>query len=339
MSRAWQRRPTTLAALTYVGLHLFGCNAILGIDEPEDALIDAGGWNDSGNNDAGNDNDGSVAVDGGRPITGSHARANWPMPNPVTTGLSNPQAYTVSGDGVVTDNVTGLHWQRDASSASMPWSGAETLCAQLTLAGGGFRLPSRIELLSLLDFTQDGSAIDAQAFPNTPAEGFWSASLWQGTPRSAWGVNFGFSTGVVFQDDVSHERRVRCVRSDHDDAPNARFIVSNGLVQDTATQLEWQQIGPETQVAWDVAMTQCGSLDLDGTDWRLPTIKELHTLVDEARNNPAADTTAFPGITASYYWSSSRPKSFSNLAWAVGFDHGVDVFRPTTTTAYVRCVR
>jgi len=51
------------------------------------------------------------------------------------------------------------------------------------------------------------------------------------------------------------------------------------------------------------------------TDWRLPTIQELFTLVDYSRCNPAIDTTIFPNTEASSYWSSTAYAHNPNYAW------------------------
>jgi hypothetical protein len=345
MTHEFRNQRRALCVLACAGLHLVGCNALLNIDEPSALLLDGGqsfggSGGSGGSPDGGFDYDASIVPDGGGPLGDRiHTHARWPMPNPLSTGLSNPEAYSVDEAGVVIDNVTQLQWQRAASATSMSWIDAARLCENLALAGGGFRLPSRIELLSLLDLTQSNSAIDAVAFPGTPAEGFWSGSYIAGPPADAWGVNFGFSTSIVFQDDVNHERRVRCVRSDDGISQGGGSTADNGVVDDPATGLHWQQAGLQTNYAWDAALAYCTNLELQGMGWRLPTIKELHTLVDETRENPSADTLAFPGIAASFYWTSSQPKNFVNLAWTVGFDHGLDVFRGTTSTAYVRCVR
>jgi hypothetical protein len=144
-----------------------------------------------------------------------HPYADWPMPNPPSTGLPNPQSYDVSRKpGVVVDGVTGLEWQRVLDSGNYVWSTADGYCAGLTIAGsgGGFRVPSRIELLSIVDFTQPGPLIDARAFPDTPSDYFWTSSPVAGDESKAWSVHFGFGTIIASASPATSSFRVRCVR-------------------------------------------------------------------------------------------------------------------------------
>jgi PKD repeat protein len=76
------------------------------------------------------------------------------------------------------------------------------------------------------------------------------------------------------------------------------------------------------------------------TDWRLPTIKELRTLVDSSRRSPAINTMYFPDTVSSAYWSSTTYASYTNSAWGVGFDNN-DNYTPNkgAFAYYVRAVR
>ena len=97
----------------------------------------------------------------------------------------------------------------------------------------------------------------------------------------------------------------------------------NGTVTDTSTGLTWQQDTPEDVVNWKQALAYCESLSLGGdSDWRLPTIKELRSLVDYSRNNPSIDITNFPNTLPSFYWSSTTYASNISSAWGVFFLNG-----------------
>jgi hypothetical protein len=138
------------------------------------------------------------------------------MPNSqvdVSAGAPNLESYTDNGDGTVTDNVTGLMWQQTVPTGNYTWSQAVAYCPKLTLAGhNDWRLPSRIELVSIVDFgVTSGATINATYFPSTPASGFWSSSPLAGSSSDAWGVGFDF--GGTYNRGVSvYYFFVRCVR-------------------------------------------------------------------------------------------------------------------------------
>jgi Protein of unknown function (DUF1566)/Dickkopf N-terminal cysteine-rich region len=156
--------------------------------------------------------------------SGCSGWASWAMPNPVSTGLPNPANYdTSTAPGVVIDQVTGLWWQRildtnDGTGANCfgtcTYAGAVSYCQHLTLAGHtDWRVPTRIELVSLVDFTipTPGPTIDGAAFPGTPGVSFWTSSPNVKAPTYMWHVAFG--TGGIHQDaNVANQFRIRCVR-------------------------------------------------------------------------------------------------------------------------------
>jgi len=140
--------------------------------------------------------------------------AAWPMPNPAAPDLPNPFNYNIDEqNAVVTDNVTKLMWQRIVDSVLYTWAEAKCYCADLDYGGHtDWRLPTRIELVSLVDFNKaaPGPTIDTDAFPDTPAKFFWTSSPRVVTPSSAWSVDFkdgaSWSAGFVVT------AQVRCVR-------------------------------------------------------------------------------------------------------------------------------
>lgn len=206
-----------------------GCNAVLGIhaadsDDWDGAIAISGDF--SGSTGTTTPSSGTTAgvftapiptVDAGPPpppadaSTTTHSWANWPMPNPPSTALHNPQSYTISPNGLVQDNVTGLVWQQSVSDQTYAWDDAHAYCASLSLQGTGWRLPSRIELMTLVDFTQLPT-IDSNTFPNTPMDGFWSGSLLAGNPSSAWTIFFSFTVTPVLDNPITAAFHVRCVR-------------------------------------------------------------------------------------------------------------------------------
>ncbi len=134
--------------------------------------------------------------------------AQWPMPSPG----NNPTTYDTGVAGVVTDTMTGLMWQQAVDSQSYVWSAAKTYCNDLTLAGyDDWRLPTRIELVSLIDVTRANPSIDTVAFPSTPNAFFWSSSPMVNDSTLAWTVYFGYGGTGQSAVDLAGVK-VRCVR-------------------------------------------------------------------------------------------------------------------------------
>ncbi len=266
-----------------------------------------------------------------------NAWASWVMPNPVQSGLPNPTSYTVSENGhQVTDEVTGLTWQRHVDSSAMTWDLAKQYCSCLKLDDAGdWRLPSRIELASLVDWTAVGPSIDAAAFPATTSENFWTSSVVKTDPGLVYLVFFlnGHTTYAT----LDYEYRTRCVRSPAT-APTEHYTVANDTVHDNWTKLTWQQAFPTQRYTWADAATYCSGLMLDGGGWRVSSINELQTLVDDSIN-PSIDLTAFPMTPSEYFWSSSPVVDDASRAWTGFFTNGSTYSFAITTPKNVRCVR
>ncbi len=77
------------------------------------------------------------------------------------------------------------------------------------------------------------------------------------------------------------------------------------------------------------------------TDWRMPTIKELSSIVNSNTYDSAINSTYFgAGRTmSSYYWSSTTYVRSTVLAWGVGFNDGFVTVRDKYSSYYIRAVR
>ena len=100
----------------------------------------------------------------------------------------------------------------DSTTLTCTWVEAKAYCASLALGGlSGWRLPAVTELSTIVDFTvTSGATIDATAFPNTPADDFWTSSPSAGYSGYEWVVSF--IDGALYSPDVDVNDRVRCVR-------------------------------------------------------------------------------------------------------------------------------
>ena len=276
------------------------------------------------------------------------AWASWPMPNPASVGLPNPASYDTSSAEVVLDNVTGLAWQKGTAPDALLWKDASGYCRDLVLGGNDdWRLPALVELVSLIDFTRQVPALDPSAFPDTTGANFWSATPLAGSAGTEeWYL--AFSTGFTYHGHGEMlSLRARCVRtarvsSAAGTTPHYTFP-KEGTVLDTRTGLTWQRsVGPSFSSAsydWAEAGAACRALALDGAGWRLPSVKELQTLLDLTRQNPALDPEAFPGAPSNEFWTSTPVTGSTSDAWYVNFWFGITNTLARSSTTWARCVR
>jgi hypothetical protein len=263
--------------------------------------------------------------------------ADWPMPDPTGTYPAST-GYDTSAPDVVGDQLTHLVWQRNVPSESYTWAGAKSYCGCLALGGyDDWRLPTRIELVSIVDFTRHDPAVDTGAFPATPGEYFWTSSPLAENASSAWYLFF--LDGNAHSIGVGNKYRVRCVRGGVS-TPAQRYIVpDDGTVVDTATGLAWQRTVDGTARGWEEAQAYCAGLPQAGGGWRMPNMKELQTLIDETTVDPAIDRTVFPATASESFWSSSLLVGGPPEAWFVNFYSGVSYTNVKTNPYRVRCVR
>ena len=112
--------------------------------------------------------------------------------------------------------------------------------------------------------------------------------------------------------------------------------------KDPKTGLEWQWELPG-KMSWQEALDYANSLALNGkSDWRLPTVSELETLLDRSvlyyelrpimrKEVPFRDTLS--------YWSSTTFKEETNNAWIVMFDGAYVLSYYKSNRYHIRCVR
>lgn len=124
-------------------------------------------------------------------------------------------------------------------------------------------------------------------------------------------------------------------------APAGRYNLSDTTVTDLKTKLTWQRTVPSTTYGWEDAKSYCAGLgsSLGGKGWRLPTVKELQTIVDDSRSDPAIDPTAFPDTPSTAFWSATALIGSPSYAWNVYFYTGGTYTYYVAYPFAVRCVR
>ena len=124
-----------------------------------------------------------------------------------------------------------------------------------------------------------------------------------------------------------------------------RFSRDKEIVMDSETGLQWQDDSEAKTIVenWQGAIDYCESSTLGGyTDWRLPNIRELKSIVDRRRYNPAIYSIFENVDTTRYYNSSTSDVSFSSGVWSVYFKDGsADTFsyHHKNKGSFIRCVR
>lgn len=254
--------------------------------------------------------------------------------------LINPPSYTDNGDGTITDNNTGLVWQTTDDDTIRTWSDAVDYCNNNTagLPGTAWRLPTVLELYTILNSNTYDPIINA-LFTGTDSSDYWSSTAYADDTNNAWHVDF--YDGVTNNSVKTSSNFVRCVRGD---ATAPAYFTDNddGTIYDASTGLTWQKGEAAGIMNWENALDYCENslTDLGGKDdWRLPNRSEIQSLVDFNRYDPAVDTTFFPDVYSTYYWSSTTFTGLTTQAWYTSFTDG-QVNRPLKTDSYrVRCVR
>ena len=136
--------------------------------------------------------------------------------------------------------------------------------------------------------------------------------------------------------------------------PDSRYqFINHGQeVKDLKTGLIWQRCsvgqmwannqcyGTPQSYTWSEALQKTKAL---GNGYRLPNVKELQTLVEEACISPAINETIFPTTAINDYWSSSPKTSDNRYAWSVNFEEGTvnsaSIYYKTAKKFNVRAVR
>lgn len=233
----------------------------------------------------------------------------------------NQPSYTDNGDGTITDNVTGLMWQKDMGS-KITYAQALNAASASNLAGhSDWRLPTIKELYSLTLYNgrvmgdyADIMFIDTNYFiqpiGNTSiGEREIDAQTWSVTQyvgftmngdSTVFGMNFvdGRLKGYPKYDPQSGNANTayfRLVRGNTSYGINDFVDNGNGTITDLATGLMWQQSDDGNTRDWEDALSYAEGLSLGGhDDWRLPNPKELQSIVDYTRtpsvtSSPAID--------------------------------------------------
>lgn len=138
--------------------------------------------------------------------------------------------------------------------------------------------------------------------------------------------------------------------------PTADFVEhGNGTVTHKPSGLTWKSCpegisgpkcgeGKAISVDWQGALSALASMNAVGfagfSDWRLPNIKELQSIVEISCSAPSINEAIFPSTPADWFWSSTSLAVAPTDAWGINFGSGYS-FPKTKQAPYghVRLVR
>jgi len=137
---------------------------------------------------------------------------------------------------------------------------------------------------------------------------------------------------------------------------NKRFKdIGNGTVLDIETSLTWMKcafgmiwrnsmcIGQSTRMEWQKATFATNQFNEDGfagyKNWRLPTQKELESIVEKHCFQPAINESKFPNTVSTGFWTSTENPTSKYHAMLVFFLHGESYLSNKQAEWFVRLVR
>ncbi|WP_456401809.1 Lcl domain-containing protein [Hydrogenimonas sp.] len=226
---------------------------------------------------------------------------------------------------IVTDHVRGLMWQDDADVEYHPITGnydisekTRDYCSRLRLGGySDWRVPRRDELLSIADFGHLRS-IDPIFRHLSETGDYWATSEASTDGWYAKAMHIDFSA-LTSTPTYSFPLYLRCVRGERTKIDRFARNDENEVVTDSATQLMWTDDTKRARLRldWYEAVDYCADLTYAGySDWRLPNMMELFSLVDTRKERYGRFAEIFESYPTSL-WSSTTNVSDSRRAYAL----------------------
>jgi hypothetical protein len=128
----------------------------------------------------------------------------------------------------------------------------------------------------------------------------------------------------------------------------AQFDSDTPTIKDNFTLLEWDRRAIVKNVSFPLAESGCSFLASLESSGRLPTVKELLTILDEEPHNEyefgkvvpkMIDALAFADTPVDLPYWSSTPAPGTDMYWTLSFRTGLMQALPKTGAAHARCVR
>jgi hypothetical protein len=253
------------------------------------------------------------------------------------------QSFVADVD-VIEETVSGLIWQKETpanyagcsgSSGSLcSYSEAYDYCENLDLGGfSDWRLPYGYEIITLMNFAKTPPLMHSD-FADTAIDSYWTTDI----------ALFSMADGTVVNSDPSEYKFVKCVRGEATECIGCQrnSIIKEGqlyvdVLDDVTFEIVfWYFDDADTAVNWENALGYCSAVSENGmSNFRLPTVMELHSLVERS-SMPASliDT-----LHSDIFWTSTTSHAQNDNAFVVDFSNGDVVLNAKTGSAFVICIK
>lgn len=118
--------------------------------------------------------------------------------------------------------------------------------------------------------------------------------------------------------------------------PSSRFVLNEGNAFDKRTKLTWSRCS--VGASWKKGGKCVGTVKLMhlgeakqyaqklGHGWRIPTVEELYSIIEQKCSNPAINSEVFPNVRnlgeGAPYWSTTKIKEMPPLVYYIDFLSG-----------------
>ncbi|MFZ3137756.1 MAG: DUF1566 domain-containing protein, partial [Thermodesulfovibrionales bacterium] len=254
-------------------------------------------------------------------------------------------------------------------------------CLEYAAVYNDWHLPDVQELESLINYGVPDSVVwlNTEGFKNMKSSYYWSSTTYQGNTTQALMVSMNDGAEKLgSKNKAYYVLPVRTGTSENsyrlpaaglntndtsgnngslqagNEGSNQRFTDNgDGTVTDNLTELMWLKDGGCLRRSWNSALQtiadfnnnlykdNCLEYAADYTDWRLPNVKELESMIKYGTSGSAVwlNTEGFAKMKSFPYWSSTTYQSDAKKAWAVDMKKANTVLKKKNNTNYLWPVR
>ena len=237
-----------------------------------------------------------------------------------------------------------IFWQdsNEVTNNSYTQAEADSYCYYLIQDGyDDWRLPTIYEAMSLIDYGKETPAMDS-AFINTGSGYLWTSTACPVCKAKTFAYEEVTGSFLSFTE-KDYNFHTRCIRENATYSKELTRDDTREIVIDNNTSLMWQDdisVNKNNKNSFQDAIDYCESLVLaDFTDWRLPNIIELRTLLDFSGATGSAHPQEFVNLAINYWSSTTVAGTNGEKAWDTEFYNAISKAQAKELFLNARCVR